>query len=200
MRIPLLLPLTAAALMSAGTVVAKPEFPIDIEAAEQRALERFEAADTNDDGVISQDEFIARMNDSERAPRADRNGRLGRSAAPYADGSRSGMRPPAPPRHLDSETRALMEERVFATLDVDGNGELSREEASAEARKAAHKSVRAELAFEHLDADGSGSLEQGELPNRVARLRELDSDGDGLVTREEIHSGDRTRGWGARNW
>ncbi|MDP6375869.1 MAG: hypothetical protein QF921_03975 [Pseudomonadales bacterium] len=192
----LIFPIAAVTALFAGSVLALPEFPIDITQADQRAQQRFETADTDSDGLISLEEFTALA--PNRAPHRgfkyrDRGEHHGTPLGRDQRGVRRHGAPRAPHDgpHMDEETRAVFEEKLFALLDIDGNGELSREEASRKARKLAHRQLRAEMAFQRLDTDDSGSIEPGELPNRVEHLRELDSDGDGLVSREEIHSARR---------
>ena len=73
----------------------------------------------------------------------------------------------------------------FATLDADGNGELTREELQA----------RGAARFEEADANGDGLLSQTELEaqgteraqKRAARMIErMDANGDGQLSQEEI--------------
>ena len=42
--------------------------------------------------------------------------------------------------------------------------------------------------FKRLDLDGNGQLSSAEMPDRVTRLRAMDEDNDGQVTREEMRS------------
>ena len=73
----------------------------------------------------------------------------------------------------------------FATLDVDGNGELTREELAA----------RGADRFDAVDTNDDGLLSQSELEaqsrkraaDRAARMIErLDSNGDGQLSQEEL--------------
>ncbi|MEL6210215.1 MAG: EF-hand domain-containing protein [Pseudomonadota bacterium] len=73
----------------------------------------------------------------------------------------------------------------FATLDSDGNGELTREELQA----------RGAVMFEEADADGNGLLSAEELAahasqraaDRATRMIErMDANGDGQLSPEEL--------------
>ncbi|MEL6887795.1 MAG: calcium-binding protein [Pseudomonadota bacterium] len=73
----------------------------------------------------------------------------------------------------------------FATLDSDGNGELTREELQA----------RGAVMFEEADADGNGLLSAEELAahasqraaDRATRMIErMDANGDGQLSQDEL--------------
>ena len=83
--------------------------------------------------------------------------------------------------------RAAIQDEIFAILDTDGNGQLSREEASAQDRKTRHLAAK-RVAFKRLDADSDGTLTQSEMSVRLDRLKAADSDGDGIVTMAELRS------------
>lgn len=78
----------------------------------------------------------------------------------------------------------------FSLLDVDGNGQLTREEL------AAHGKAR----FERFDANGDGLLSKEEMMQQGKRRAErraekifkhADANGDGLLSFEEMNSGKR---------
>ena len=80
---------------------------------------------------------------------------------------------------------AARERPDFATLDTDGNGEITQEEMRA------HAAAR----FARADTDGDGFLSAAELEakgaerakKRSARmLKHLDADGDGQLSQEEM--------------
>ena len=84
-----------------------------------------------------------------------------------------------------AEHEAAINAELFALLDGDANGFVSEEEfaaATPEQRRLAGKRAM----FKNLDANASGDLTADELPNRIARLKAMDADGDGLVTRQEM--------------
>jgi hypothetical protein len=53
--------------------------------------------------------------------------------------------------------------KLFAKLDVDGDGQISKDEFSAAASKAGADSSVADAVFAKIDANGDGSVSQGEL-------------------------------------
>lgn len=87
-----------------------------------------------------------------------------------------------------------IEESVFTELDADHNGSLSRAEFTREKVEAARGKAFRKVMFMELDANDDGALSADEMPDPVARLKALDSDGDGKVTREERKAHWRNRG------
>jgi len=136
-------------------------FPIDIAAAEARAAEHFAALDTDGDGLISREEFLA-----------------GRWHGP-------GRKPDAQTREA---RRAERETALFERLDLDGDGQLSREEFDRGALRGQRRAPDRAAMFDRLDRDGDGYLSRQELPDPVVRLRAMDTDRDGMVTREEAEA------------
>ena len=125
--------LAALALLAPGLAPAEAQAG----AREQFMQERFEAADRNGDGVITQDEVDARR--SERFAKADVDG----------DGDLS-----IAEMQLMREQRRLRRlERRRNRLDSDGDGMVTAAEFTA---------ARAGF-FEHMDTDGDGSLTLDEM-------------------------------------
>lgn len=158
---------------SAGEEGAKGKRGVFIETLESRAAERFARADADGDGRVTAEEFAA--------VRMDRRGRRGDDArrdGRRRDGSRDRRR-----------SRGPFEDGAFDAADADGDGKLSREE-WRELPRAARDAGR-ERMFARLDDNGDGVLEAAEFAPNVERLRALDADGDGRLTRREMREGRR---------
>jgi Ca2+-binding EF-hand superfamily protein len=180
----------ATACTIAASALARPELPIDLAKAEIEAAQRFQAADTNSDGELNVAEFTAAMASLEGGGHHRFRRFAPHSAPPHGPKAPTAEAPDVGAGAGRREQwRADYEANVFAAMDTDGSGELSASEASDENRDAARRKVMTEAMFERFDADASGTLSAAELPDRVDRLRELDSDGDGLVTESELKAG-----------
>ena len=140
---------------------ARPQLPVSIDAAENRAAEAFAQADTNADGELSAEEF-----DAARLPHP-----------------RRGM------PHARRWMAQIDDAELFDALDKDADGALSREEATREARRTAQRTLMKQRAFAHLDRDESGAISEAEFSQRLQRMRELDQDGDGEISRDEFRTG-----------
>ena len=190
----LLVAATVAVTITAAAVTAEAQnraerFPIDIAGAKERAAERFAAVDTDDDGSVSADEFLAAGPD---------RGRLGGFASgrrgPGMDRAGGGKDARGAGRDRREAMRERMEakgEGVFERADSDGDGALSKEEYDGLGE--ARREVAMQRMFERLDEDGDGRLAPAELGSRVERLESLDADEDGKVTRSELRGGWRDR-------
>ena len=66
---------------------------------------------------------------------------------------------------------------VMAAIDVDGDGELSKEEIAGAA-----------VALNKLDKDGDGKLSREELrpPTFAERLKQMDKNKDGKIAKDEV--------------
>ncbi len=163
-----------ALLLAAGSAAAHPgeRFPLSISNAEERAASRFAAIDSDGDGNLTLAEFEA------------------------AEGGDRGMRERPRRQHKRgmgehgrrAELRAAIDTEVFSLMDTDGDGVISATEHSAADKRTIHRTARKRAMFKHLDKDASGTLQLSELSAPVARLKAADSDGDGMVTRDEMRS------------
>jgi hypothetical protein len=81
----------------------------------------------------------------------------------------------------------------FDGLDADGDGQLTREEMQA-GRGKFHQDRRArgEERFSSADANGDGSIDLAEaragMPRAAEHFAEIDRDGNGLLTHDELRS------------
>ena len=158
---------------------------VAIEDLEARAARRFARADADDDGRITPEEFAA-----VEPGRRDRRGRDGDRGRRRGDGPRHGL-------GLDG----AVGDAAFDAADADGDGKLTREELR-EMRRVARDTMRErmrERMFARIDANGDGALDAGEFPPDMQRLRALDADGDGRLTRAEMREGRKHRGEGRRH-
>lgn len=172
--------------------------PIDLAALRAEAAERFNAADADGDGMVSEDEFAAvdlRRLMGEGWLR-DRDA-VGGASLRRAAADRLGRR---------QEARAERREGEFAIADTDGDGQLSKDEFRGlpaavrderERQRAEAQRERRQKEFVRADADGDGRLSKDEfrgLPAAVRAERQrrlffhLDADGDGMLTPSEFPS------------
>lgn len=111
----------------------------------QKALDDFARLDENSDGEIDPRELMG-----------------------PPPGERPGMpivRPEGPAESVVEKPRAgspISRNPIFARLDANGDGRISKEEAPA----------RMQQGFEKIDTDGSGDLSESELRAMMARIRE----------------------------
>lgn len=191
---------TGAALVA--NVLADPKErakPIDLSELQVAEEERFAAADTDGDGLVSAEEFATvdpRQFSAGMRMQGDRGGWQRRAAG---DGRRGPDREAV--RQRMEQRRAAIEKRLaehekrrqeartrdFETADADGDGQLSPDEYGD--MPATLRATRQREMFARLDENGDGQLTPEEFPSVVDRLRTLDADGDGLVTRDEMRTG-----------
>ena len=191
---------TGAALV-ANVLAAPKERARSIDLSELQATEekRFAAADADGDGLVSAEEFASvdlRQFAAGIRIQGDRVARQGRAAG---DGRRGSGRDAV--RQRMEQRRAAIDERLaeheqrrqeartrdFETADSDGDGQLSPGEFSD--MPATVRATRQREMFARLDENDDGVLTREEFPSMVARLKTLDADGDGTVTRDEMRTG-----------
>ena len=171
---------SAAAL---ATVLAAPALLVaqSVPGLGERMQEHFTAVDSDGDGLLSLDEFLAAREERVEALDADADGFLSTDELSSFEGPH-GRTPPA----------GVIERRM-EQADTDGDGVLSFDEVES-----AHA-----LRFEAADADDDGYLSldeagdarpgrrnRGDRSERRERLQELDADSDGSLSREEAEAGD----------
>ena len=183
---------TGAAVAANVFAQSRPAMPVDVSEAKAKEEARFNAIDTNGDGLVSAEEFAA-TNSRELFASLRPGGERGRGEARRrVAGERRGAqrdrnRAAKERRQAEHGERQRTERReAFETADVDDDGQLSTEE--YEDLPAAVDAERRRGMFARLDANGDGSLTPDEFPSVVNRLEMLDADGDGLVTRDEMRA------------
>lgn len=77
---------------------------------------------------------------------------------------------------------------IFRRLDTNRDGSLSNSEFGLDNLRAATRAYNQEQRFAQLDKDGNGKLTPEEYPTPEARLKRLDANRDGTVTREEAQA------------
>ena len=171
-----------ASLSLATVVIAAPNdrFPIDIEAMEAKAAERFSKIDANDDGQIDSNEFESA--EMQRPHHQKRNGK--EHGKKFRKAGKRGGEKFAERR---KEMKAAVQAELFTLLDADQNGELSPDEHAAKTKEIS-KLARKKAMFKKLDANNDGVIVPEEMPRRGDRLRAADTNGDGQVTRQEIRA------------
>ena len=183
--------LTILLAAAAGSATAAPyepgsaeRFPISINDAETRLQERLAELDTDGSETISLSEF-----EQADAPITHHGKRMQRRHRGEGRKAAHRFRLGAGERAERLEAhREAMQAEVFAILDSDGDGAISESEHAAADPHEVRTLARKRTLFKRLDDDADGLLQFSELAHRLEKLRAADSDGDGLVSREEMRS------------
>lgn len=152
------------------------------------------AADLNQDGQVTADEFKQHHEQIFKKADVNADGQLDREevlSLSRMHGAHDRAIPPAPGPEWRSGKRERgfhhdNPERFFSTLDANDDGKLQRDELPE--ALAAH--------MDRLDADGDGAISMEEMkqakPDREAlrskmqaRMKEIDTNGDGLIQADE---------------
>lgn len=108
------------------------------------------------------------------------------------------MRPSRTLARFEEHSLALFAAFVLGSGGAAAQTRMSGEVVQASMQRAASLAAapdayqRADAAFDRADADGDGGLSAQEaqrLPAVAERFAEIDTDGDGLISREEFHPG-----------
>jgi hypothetical protein len=180
------LPAAGAALLFAASAWADRPFghhgPVSIDDVQAHATEVFAGIDSNGDLEISAEEFAAAELPNPGIPPGHgmHKGFEGRARGHRGRGFQEQHNSP------DDPDAGQFDADIFAAMDTDGNGELSPDE-FANRRDAQRIVMRARM-FEHLDRDASGTLDTTEFPPHLSRLTEMDVDGNGELTRDELRT------------
>lgn len=126
--------------------------------------------DQNDDGLVSEDEFVA--GGARHLARIDRDG----------DGEVSAEELEAMRQHIEQR----VDER-FEELDQNDDGAISRDELAA-MREQRHGQRQERIEDADLNQDGALSADELEEAARE-RFAAIDQDGDGVLTEDELRQG-----------
>jgi Ca2+-binding EF-hand superfamily protein len=148
--------------------VASPDRKARHEEMKAQMLERFKAADTNGDGMISRDEANAGLPQLAKhfdSIDTDKNGLI---TMQEFEAAMKGLHR----RHHDA----------MKHLDKNGDGLISRDEAQAAPRLAKH--------FDEIDTNKDGFLSKDELAAARTKMKDaifarIDTDADGRISRDE---------------
>jgi len=164
---------------------------IDIAKVEERAAKEFAAADTNHDGKISLDEFLAYT--PQHGPggpgRMGPGMGMGMMGGGWMGGHGHGPDGAANPdwqKQHDADVQQFQSD-LFKALDTDHNNQISQAEWT-KAPDVARTVMKKEM-FAKLDKNHDGYLTKDEFPPFVQRVKELsalDTNGDGKVSRDEM--------------
>ena len=183
----------------------KSRFPINIKQAEARAGAHFAAADNNADGLLSADEFTRMQHDRRGGLRGfsvkKRKGNR-RNPGLMDEQTRKSENKKARVRSAQvnltraaerTQMRAAAASTMFKLMDKNADGLLDSNEYANADKPQLSRQARQMVAFTQFDANKDGFIAPDELPNPTARLRQLDTNNDGTVSKREMRKGLRAR-------
>jgi len=167
----------------ASTAFAAPHsdrFPISLADAQAKAEARFAEADVDGSGSIDLAEFEnAKLpHPGKRLHGKRQHGKKGQRGEHRRGGKHS-------------KIRTAAKEEIFAILDSNSDGSISKEEHSSADMRATRKLAMKRAMFKHLDKDKNQLLSVGEMPNPANFLSVADEDNDGYVSQEEMRANRR---------
>ena len=176
----------AIAFMTVSNVSAAEErqdrFPISIADAEAHTNTKFTGADSNMDGLLSSDEFaqlrLERPGAKSRGPVEKRNGKPGKRGPMKRQRAAE-----------QKQIRAAAAKEMFKLLDTNTDGVIDADEYTQVNNRKLKRQAHKQAAFAQLDVNKDGFLAPNELPSPVHRLKQLDTNGDGQVSKREMRKG-----------
>lgn len=195
----------AAFAESADSGTETSRFPIDLDAMDQEVIDSFKSWDTSLDGVVDLEEFKAAVNsrrDFDRAFAGTRRDNRGAARADKIQGEisvlreaiRDGTATEGDQQRLIDHIEKQRERRSAITREGSKEVHLELRKRVGERLEktegvSEHGKDRMtqgiELRFNSMDKDGSGMIEEDELQKPSDRYRPADTNGDGLLSREE---------------
>jgi Ca2+-binding EF-hand superfamily protein len=168
---------------------------IDLAKMDERAAKEFTAADTNHDGKISLDEFLAFT--PQRGPGGPGAGRMGMGMGMMGGGWMGHDHGPDDARNADWQKQREAQQRqfqsdLFKALDTDHDGQISQAE-FAKAPEVAGTLMKKQM-FAKMDTNHDGYLEKNEFPPYAQKLSAMDTNGDGVVSRDEMKAAHAAKG------
>ena len=163
--------------------------PVVIAQIEEAAQERLRAADQDGNGILFIEEFQTMKTRQSHA-------RLGEDRRTRKHSGKKRQRhQKRGHRKMTKEARAEMQTKIAAItyqlLNSDQNGSVSETEYAAANHLQIRRAAGSQVVFASLDKDRDGLLSPTEVPTAVNRLRTMDEDGDGTVTRKEMRAARR---------
>ena len=164
----------------------KVRFPISITDIEARTNAKFTGADTNMDGLLSSEEFAQLRLEQ---PGAKSRGRLEKR------NGKAGKRGPINQQRAaeQKQIKAAAAKEMFKLLDTNADGVIDADEYTGANSRKLRRQAHKRAAFAQLDVNNDGFLAPNEIPSPVRRLKQLDTNRDGQVSKREMRRGIRAQ-------